>query len=341
MHTFSTTEGPIADLISEGREYRKGKIEGARRRAIREAKELGVEPKFVEAVTPWAMGLLNECPFLYRILRDFNIAPTAVDPNRGYGDAVHVGAEVLARGGSHADAVKAFGKRWDEIARRANFDGKKYTADELKAMGPKALEGVKREFDSSFILPESVEHWFDWLPIVDPLTGEEIAGFAFSGRCDLIRSRDEDDGFVVTDLKNLAAIPGEPIRKLTSASNYQLTMYVEMAQADSLFAEYDVTGATQIIANKAKREIKVITLPVHYSTPEDARALFYSARDAIMRILTYRAQEDDGVPLEHAWPRNFNACIGKFGPCDLVKLCHPHLFEEFDLFEEFGQKAWK
>jgi len=333
------TEAIRNELFAEGVEAAKAKAERRRKFAIKEARDLGVAPEFYDTVSDWSLGQVERCPYLFRVGKELNIGPIATDPNRSYGKAVHGAFEVLAKGGDEEAATKAFANIWNGY-KGLNFEGKQHDFDDLKAMGPKSVTVLARELDGSEIIPESVEHWFDHAPITNPITGDTLADFKFAGRCDLARTKAGDPGAVIEDLKTTGRKTSEKMRVPTVALNGQMDIYAWLAQNDSLLGEYDLGKYVgRIEVNKAK-SVLAVRFPVREVTKEDIARLYYRVRDAIMRILTYRAQEEAGVPIEQAWPRNSSACDGKYGMCDLAPFCFPHLFPEVNLAETFGQKTF-
>lgn len=331
----------ITAIIGEGIEHHTLRIERRRKAELRRARDLGRPPEEAESLSPWRKSLLNECPYKYRVAGELYIAPVARDPNREYGSAIHEAFAVLAKTGDFGDAVKAFQQFWTDAVDGLDFEGKKFTAEDLEAMAPKTIGLLAQELDGSEeVYGEGVEHWFDWSPIRDPESGEEIEGWKYSGRCDLPRKR-KGEPATIEDLKTTASSTPEKDLVARAGIDEQLTQYVILAENDSLLAPLGIEHAARLEANKAKRALRVTAFPVRHVTDQDKRALFLSTRDAIMRIQFYREQEESGATLEEAWPRNYGACFGKFGICDLAPICHPHLFPDTDLENEFGVKTLK
>lgn len=333
-------DGTQNELIAEGMDAFKAKADRRRAHAIKEARDLGVTPEFYETVSDWSLAQIERCPFLFRAAKELNIGPTATNPNLAYGKAVHDAFEVLAKGGDEEKATKAFADRWNRY-RGIDFTGRKFAFADFEAMGAKSVTALSRELDGSEIIPESVEHWFDHAPIKNPITGETLADFKFAGRCDLARTKPGDPGIPIEDLKTAASKTNPKMMGPALALNGQMDIYAWLAQNDSLLGEYDLGKYVgRIEVNKAKGAVLAVRFPLREVTQEDIARLYYRVRDAVMRILTYRAQEEAGVPIEQAWPRNSSACEGKYGLCDLAPFCFPHLFPETNLREEFGQKTF-
>ena len=329
------------DLLEAGLYYDQGKKEGRKKKALREAKELGTPPHLVETISDWRLSNIEQCAYLFRTGVEMNLGPTKKDPNRSFGSAIGKGFEDLARGKELSEAIATFGKKWRALAAKCDFVGKKFAASEFLAMGPKILKKLAVEIEDSEILEDTIEHSLDWAPIKNPATGEQIAGFVFSGRCDFGRTKPGDPGPVVEDLKTIANLTAPAERAQRIALMPQMTIYSVLASNDSTlsqagFGEY----VSRLEANKRKGEVAVARMPVRQVTQEDRAGLFYRTGDAIMRILAYRRAEEGGAPVDYAWPKNDAACFGMYGLCDQAPMCYPELFPEVDLEADFGLKEW-
>lgn len=294
----------------------------------------GVRP---HRLSNWALGNLDQCDFRYYLANVLGVEPASKALALVFGSAVDAGFTAWMRPdgpGSMDDGLRAFRETWADTHQQIDWEQAQWDPATWESIGTKMLLRLQEPLRD--VVPFAVQHTLDHAPIVNPATGEALQGFVVSGRIDMVDESTPPGAtgtyHVITDLKTTASLTPDDQAYLVTRVSLQLTMYAYAAQHDSLLR--DQLGIGQVVSYLQAQKLK--TAPKTGTgvkrtwadlAPDAFTELYHLLRIYASRILTNQAAEQAGAEPWHAWPRNMGGCIGKYGPCDFLRLCRPELFE--------------
>lgn len=332
METTSKAAEAAAEFIAAAREQQAvADLEARKQWGARWGKDPGMRP---HRLSHWALSNLDQCDFRYYLVNILGVQLVAKPLPLALGDAFDQGFNTWMRSGSLDDGMRTFRDAWATLSTQVDWAEAQWDAPTWQTIATNMylrLQPLLRD-----TVPFAVQHYFDHAPIKNPDTGEVLQGFVMTGKLDLCEETEVPGAVgkfhVLTDLKTCASLTPDAQEYLKTRVSLQLAMYAYMAQTDELLR--DLPGIGQIVSFLEAQKLK--TAPKSGpgvkriwadTAPDTFRELFHLCRGYAARILSNQGQEDLGAPAHQAWPRNLGGCMGKYGPCEMLRLCRPELFE--------------
>lgn len=327
-----STKEAVAEFITAAQEQQRvADLEARKQWGARWGVDPGSRP---HRLSHWALSNLDQCDYRYYLVNVLGVQLLAKPLPLALGDAFDQGFNTWMRSGSLDDGLRTFREAWATLQAQVDWSEAQWDAPTWETIGTNMYNRLQPLLRDSE--PYAVQHRFDHAPITNPDTGETLQGFVMTGKldfCDKVAPPETAERFhVLTDLKTCKALTPEAMEYIHTRMSLQLAMYAYMAQYDELLR--DLPGIGQIVSflEAQKLKGKPTSSPGVKRTwadtgPDTFRELFHLCRGYASRILSNQAQEDAGAPAHQAWPRNLGGCIGKYGPCEMLRLCRPELFE--------------